>query len=263
LPKLADGSCIATVAATEKNSGSDIGRVEARIESAAGVVRASGDKAFVTAADRAGVFLFVAQHATGRGLTVALVPRDFATVGERWDTVGLRGARLAPVVFDAPSLEPDAILGKPGAGMAVFQIAMTYERALVLAFRLGAMQRGLDEAVRFVRERRLGDQAIAEHQAVQHRIARMKRRLETSRLLVYRAAWLIDSGERATAEAALAKWHLAEAAMTSAFDALQLRGASGYLAASGLCAELDDTLGGSIHSGTEDVLASIVARCLV
>jgi alkylation response protein AidB-like acyl-CoA dehydrogenase len=140
---------------------------------------------------------------------------------------------------------------------------MTYERALVLAFRLGAMQRGLDEAVRFVRERRLGDQAIAEHQAVQHRIARMKRRLETSRLLVYRAAWLIDSGERATAEAALAKWHLAEAAMTSAFDALQLRGASGYLAASGLCAELDDTLGGSIHSGTEDVLASIVARCLV
>ncbi len=91
----------------------------------------------------------------------------------------------------------------------------------------------------------------------------MKRRLETARLLVYRAAWLLDQGERATGEAALAKWHLAEAATQSALDALQLRGASGYRTSSGMPDAVADAIGGTIHSGTEDVLATIVARCLV
>ncbi|MFP6685438.1 MAG: acyl-CoA dehydrogenase family protein [Polyangiaceae bacterium] len=262
LPALATGRCLGTVAATESGAGSDVGAVQSSVESTDDGVRLSGEKAYVTSAHRAGLFLFVGQHAGGRGLTVALVPSEHATAGEPWPTAGLRGAGLAPVVFDASAMSAENVLGKPGAGMAVFQTAMTYERALVLAFRLGSMQRGLDESVAHVRRRKSGGVAMAQHQAVQHRIARMKRRLETARLLVYRAAWQLDQGERATGEAALAKWHLAEAAMLSALDALQLRGASGYLDSSGMPGAIDDAIGGTIHSGTEDVLASIVARTL-
>jgi alkylation response protein AidB-like acyl-CoA dehydrogenase len=172
--------------------------------------------------------------------------------------VGLRSARLAPVAYDT---EADGVLGRAGAGMAVFQTAMSFERALVLAFRLGAMARGLDEAIAFARTRRLGDAPIAHHQAVSHRIARMKLRLESARLLVYRAAWLLDRGERdAHGEAALAKWHLADAAVESALDAIRLRGGAGYQTEAGLAVELDDAVGGTIHSGTADVLADIVAR---
>jgi len=157
---------------------------------------------------------------------------------------------------------PEALLGRPGAGLAVFQIAMTFERALVLAFRLGALQRALDEAVRFARTREIAGAAIARHQAVAHRIARMKLRLESSRLLVYRAAWLLDQGDRAQPEAALAKWHVADAAVASALDDVHLRGGAGYLEESGLPSAVDDALGGSMHSGTQDVLATIVARWL-
>ena len=146
--------------------------------------------------------------------------------------------------------------------MAVFQIAMTYERALILAFRLGAMQRQLAEAVRFARSRKIGSQPIAQHQAVSHKIANMQRRLECSRLLVYRAAWLLDQGQRGQAEAAMAKWQLADAAVDNALDALQLRGGAGFLSDGGFGDALDDALGGAIHSGTPDVLAAIVSRWL-
>ncbi|WP_437875540.1 acyl-CoA dehydrogenase family protein [Sorangium sp. So ce513] len=284
LPRMATGDCMATVAATEAGAGSDVASVEARADRTAGGYRLTGEKRYVTWADRADVYFAVARDggagpggAPARGLTALLVPRAAAgaagaaagaapaariRVGAPLATAGLRGARLAPVSFCGCDVGPDALLGRAGAGLAVFQIAMTYERALILAFRLGAMERALGEAVRFVREREIGGQAIARHQAVAHRVAQMKLRLETSRLLVYRAAWELDQGGRGQAEAALAKWHTADAAVLFALDDLRLRGGAGYLEESGLPSAVDDALGGSIHSGTSDVLATVVARWL-
>ncbi|WP_437502864.1 acyl-CoA dehydrogenase family protein [Sorangium sp. So ce1099] len=299
LPRMASGDCMATVAATEAGAGSDVASVQARVDRTPAGYRLTGEKRYVTWADRADVYFAVARDggegrpggAPARGLTALLVPRAGADAprvrpgaadedaprvppgaadedaprvrpGAPLATAGLRGARLAPVSFCGCEVGPDALLGRPGAGLAVFQIAMTYERALILAFRLGAMERALGEAVRFAREREIGGQAIARHEAVAHRVAQMKLRLETSRLLIYRAAWELDQGHRGQAEAALAKWHAADAAVLFALDDLRLRGGAGYLEESGLPSAVDDALGGSIHSGTSDVLATVVARWL-
>lgn len=262
LPKLATGEAIATVCATEEGSGSDIGAAQAVAERTGGGFRVTGKKRYVTAAARAGLYFVVARDGEGgRGLTALLVPREAGgiAVGAPLATMGLHNAELAPVSFERTVASGDAVLGRPGAGLAVFQIAMTYERALILAFRLGAMAAELRESVAFVRGRRVGEAPIAKHQAVAHRVARMKLRLETARLLTYRAAWALDRGERAQCEAALAKWHVAESATSFVLDALKLRGGAGFLEVSGLMQHLDDTIGGGIHSGTEDVLANIVA----
>lgn len=264
LPDMAIGACVGTVATTEAGAGSDVASVSATIETTDGGYVAHGDKRYVTFADRAGVFLFVGRVVKRRGLTCALIEAADRgiTCEPPLDTLGLAGARLAPVRFEGCRLDAEQILGRAGGGMAVFQIAMTYERALVLAFRLGAMQRQLDEAITFVRKRRLGATPLADHQAVTHRIARMKLRLESARLAIYRTAWLLDEGKRAQADAALAKWQVADAAVEGALDAIRLRGGAAYLEHAGLGAALDDTLGGSIHSGTGDVLANIVAGWL-
>ncbi|XXY53521.1 acyl-CoA dehydrogenase family protein [Sorangium sp. So ce269] len=290
LPRMASGDCMATVAATEAGAGSDVASVQARADRTPSGYRLTGEKRYVTWADRADVYFAVARDggegrpggAPARGLTALLVPRAGADApdaprvravaadpdaprvrpGAPLATAGLRGARLAPVSFCGCEVGPDALLGRAGAGLAVFQIAMTYERALILAFRLGAMERALGEAVRFAREREIGGQAIARHEAVAHRVAQMKLRLETSRLLIYRAAWELDQGHRGQAEAALAKWHAADSAVLFALDDLRLRGGAGYLEESGLPSAVDDALGGSIHSGTSDVLATVVARWL-
>ncbi len=262
LPGLATGDVIATVCATEEGSGSDIGAAQAVAEKVGDGFRVTGNKRYVTAAARAGLYFVVARDgAEGRGLTALLVPRgaNGVTVGEPLAVMGLRNAELAPVSFEGTAASAEALVGRAGAGLAVFQIAMTYERALILAFRLGAMATELRESVAFVRKRSLGGAPIARHQAVAHRVARMKMRLETARLLTYRAAWALDQGERAQAEAALAKWHVAESATSFVLDALKLRGGAGFLGESDLMAHLDDTIGGGIHSGTEDVLANIVA----
>lgn len=262
LPDLAKGARVATVAATELEAGSDVAKVEttARVDGEA--LRIRGEKRFVTSAARADVFLVVAKNEGGAGLTTAIVEKsEGVTVGAAYATSGLASAGLAPVSFDCV-VHAENILGKAGAGMAVFQAAMTFERALILAFRVGAMERELEAAVKFARARRVGGVAIATHDAVRHRVARMKRRLETSRQLVHAAAAALDRGERAHAEAALAKWHVAESAVESSLDAFHLRAGSGFLAESGAMNAVADALGGSVHSGTSDVLATIVAKWL-
>lgn len=264
LPDLATGARLATVAATELDAGSDIAAIAAVAERRGDGFRVSGAKRYVTMADRADLYFTVARDGVaGRGLTALLLPRSSAIVpGALLATAGLRGARLGPITIEGAEVGPEMVLGRPGAGLAVFQIAMAFERALVLAFRLGAMARALDEAVAFARARTVGGTPIAKHQAVAHRVARMRLRLETSRLMTYRAAWELDRGARGQLEAALAKWHVASSAVESALDGLRLRGGAGYLEESGLPGALDDAIGGTIHSGTEDVLAEIVARWL-
>jgi len=105
--------------------------------------------------------------------------------------------------------------------------------------------------------------SIGKHQAVAHGVARMKARLETSKLLCCRAAWSIDQGHRQShADAALAKWQLADAAVESALDSLRLTGGAAIPSESAQVEPLVETVGGTIHSGTGDVLANIVAGCL-
>lgn len=267
LPRLASGELIATVAATEIDAGSDVAEVATSVRDAGAGLEVTGHKRYVTCAARAGAFLVVCRdESLERGLTTLVVERPSGSkgvvVGDRLDTAGLRGAQLAPVTFERCFAPPGACLGKRGAGLAVFTTAMTFERALVLAFRLGAMKRQLDDAVRFAKRRRVGGTPIAKHQAVSHRVARMQLRLETARLMIYRAAWELDQSRRGQATAALAKWHVADAAVASALDHLALLGGAGYLEETGAMSALDDTLGGAIHSGTGDVLAGIVARWL-
>lgn len=262
LPGLASGQTLGTVAATEAGSGSNVAEIEALAQTIDGRTLVSGDKCYVTMGDRAALFLVVARASKDkRQLTTLLVPRSNATrPGPLLETAGLRGARLGAVSFE--EAEADSVLGREGAGLAVFQMAMTFERAMVLAFRVGALARSLDRAIAFARSRSLGGARIADHEAVSHRIARMRLRLETARLITYRAAWELDQGKRAQLEAALAKWHVADAALASAVDDITLRGGAGFLEPSGLPSALDDAIGGTIHSGTSDVQATIVARLL-
>lgn len=264
IPRLASGAAIATIAATEKRAGSDVASIETTLERRGDRLFVRGEKCYVTNADRSDLFLVLAADTGGAGVTALLVPRTAPgiTVGAPLPTTGLAGARLAEVRFDDVEVGEDAVVGRVGGGRTIFQIAMTYERALVLAFRVGAMARALDESVRFARERRVGGEPIARHEAVSHRVARMKLRLETSRLLLYKTAWQLDRGDRGQVEAALTKWQIADAALETALDAFRLRGGAAFLEPAGLGAQVDDTLGATIHSGTQDVLAGIVARWL-
>ncbi|MGI9596079.1 MAG: acyl-CoA dehydrogenase family protein, partial [Acidimicrobiales bacterium] len=140
--------------------------------------------------------------------------------------------------------------------------AMEAERAFVLAGQIGAMERQLDEAVAFSRDRSQFGRPIGDFQAVSHRLADMKLRHDNARLQLYRAAILDGQGRPSMEAAALAKIQASEAAVASSIDAVLTHGARGYVTEFGVEQDLRNVAGGVVYGGTSDVQRNIVARML-
>jgi clorobiocin biosynthesis protein CloN3 len=151
-------------------------------------------------------------------------------------------------------------LGAEGSGAIIFQRSMAWERSCLFAIYLGLMERQVGECVRHATARRQFGRKIAEFQAVSHRIARMRQRLESARLLLYRACWLLDRGREDVSAIAMAKASVSEAAVANSLDAVQLYGASGYLASTGIEQQLRDCVPATIFSGTTEIQLELIAR---
>jgi hypothetical protein len=140
--------------------------------------------------------------------------------------------------------------------------SLEYDRCSILASQLGTMERQLDETVSFVRQRRQFGKSIGGFQSVSNRIANMKLRLETSRLLLYKVAWLKSKGKSAMMEAALLKLQLSESFLASSMDALRCRGGSGYLTENEVERDIRDAIGGVLYAGTSDIQRNIISELL-
>jgi alkylation response protein AidB-like acyl-CoA dehydrogenase len=144
----------------------------------------------------------------------------------------------------------------------VFNSSMEWERGCILAGQIGAMERQLEETIRYARERKQFGQSIGKFQAISHRIAEMKVRLETARLILYKVGWLKNEGKSAIMEAAMAKLFLSEAFVDSSMDAIRIRGGYGYMTEFEVERDFRDALGGTLYSGTSDIQRNIIARLL-
>lgn len=224
-----------------------------------------GSKVFVTNAPVADVLVVFATAEPGAGfagITAFLVDRTSPglTVGPPVAKMGLRTALMAEVALRGCRVPSDHVLGRPGAGLAVFNCAMEWERSLILACAVGTMQRQLERCVRYAKERRQFDRPIGSFQAVSDKLVDMKLRLETSRLLLYHAAWLMGTGAPTGLASALAKLHLSESFVASSLDAVQVHGGLGYLTDTGIERDVRDAVAGRIYSGTSEIQRTIVAR---
>jgi alkylation response protein AidB-like acyl-CoA dehydrogenase len=124
------------------------------------------------------------------------------------------------------------------------------------------MQRQLEEAIYYTREREQFGDSIGKFQSVSNRIVNMKLRLETSRLLLHKVAWLKKTDQPAMLEAALLKLHLSESFVESSLDAIRTYGGSGYLPEFTVERDLRDSIGGILYAGTSDIQRNIVAKLL-
>ena len=260
LPGMLDGSTIVAHGVTEPETGSDVASLRTRIDEVDGRLRISGRKHLVTAAPVADLFVIYGQGAGG--LRGALVPRGCpGLVVREQKKLGLLGAPMGEVDLDC-ELPASSALGPAGAGMALFQSALEWERIGIVAPLLGAMDRQLQRTVARARSRKQFGQPIGRFQAVAHRIVDMKLRLDIGRLLVARAAGLQEAGMRAPMEAAQAKLWVTEAFYASSGDAMRTWGGLGYLEDSEEARDLRDAAAGPFYSGTSDVQKNIIARLL-
>jgi alkylation response protein AidB-like acyl-CoA dehydrogenase len=267
LPGLCDGSLIGVQAMTEPESGSDaFGLTTSARPTDSGYVL-NGRKTFITNAPLADVFIVFASTDPSKGfagLSAFVVERDAPglAVGHPFRKMGLRTSPMSELYFDECGVDADAMIGGPGAGMAVFNSSMDWERSFILATAVGAMHRQLERTIAYARERQQFGQAIGKFQSVSNKIVDMKVRLETSRLLLYRLAWLRSRGKTPPLESAMVKLYLSEAFLQSSLDAVQVHGGYGYMEESELERDVRDALGGRIYSGTSEIQRNIVAGYL-
>jgi alkylation response protein AidB-like acyl-CoA dehydrogenase len=139
---------------------------------------------------------------------------------------------------------------------------MEWERGSILASYLGTMERQLSTCVKYARDRKQFGKPIGRFQAVAHRIANMKVRLETARWLVYRVAWLKQQGKTAIMDAAIAKLYLSESFVQSCLDAVQVHGGYGYMSEFGIERDLRDSISGTLYSGTSEIQRNIISAWL-
>lgn len=267
LPGLIAGDLIGVHAMTESESGSDAFSMRTRAECQDGGYVLTGTKRYVTNGPVSDVVLVFAAH-PGRspmsGISAFLVEKGTPgfSVSRHLDKMGLRTSPMAEVVLDECRVPAANRLGPEGAGVAVFNCSMAWERSCILASALGAMQRQLETCVTYARERKQFGQSIGKFQAVAGKLADMHLRLEAARLLVYRAAWLAQRGQPPVAEAAAAKLFTSEAWIASSLDAVQVHGAYGYMSESGVERDLRDAVASTIYSGTSEIQRVILARML-
>ncbi|HEX3713621.1 MAG TPA: acyl-CoA dehydrogenase family protein [Trebonia sp.] len=267
LPGLMSGELIGVHAMTEPESGSDAFSMRTRCERQGDSYVLNGTKLYITNAPVADVVLVFAREpgkSKMAGISAFLVEKGTPgfTVTRGLDKMGLRTSPMGEVVLDDCRVPAGNRLGSEGAGMAVFNSSMAWERSCILASAVGAMQRQLEACVEYGRTRRQFGQPIGKFQAVSVKVADMYLRVEAARLLVYRAAWLGQQGNPVLAEAAAAKLFTSEAWIASSLDAIQVHGAYGYMKESGIERDLRDAVAGTIYSGTSEIQRVILARLL-
>jgi alkylation response protein AidB-like acyl-CoA dehydrogenase len=267
LPGLVSGDIIGGHAMTEPDSGSDALHMRTRAERRGDHYLLNGAKQYITNAPVADVLLVYAAAADRPGLAgLSAFLVDAATPGleitSGFEKMGLRTSPMGEIALTDCLVPAGNRLGPEGAGMAIFNSSMEWERSCLFASSVGAMRRQLDACVGYARSRQQFGQPIGKFQGVADKLADMYVRLEAARLLIYHVAWLKQQGRSAPAEAAAAKLFTSEAWVRSSQDAIQTHGAWGYLKDSGIERDLRDAVAGTIYSGTSEIQRVVLARML-
>jgi len=267
LPPLCDGRWIGAHGMSEPDSGSDAFSLRTVAERHGGHYVLNGTKTFVSNGPVADLFLVFATVERGKGVlgvTGFLVERGFSgfRVGKEIRKMGLRTSPMAELVFDECRVPAENRLGREGRGAMIFNDSMEWERSCILACCVGAMQRQLEACVHYARERKQFGKPIGEFQSVANKLAEMKVRHETARLLLYKAAWAKQQRCEAGAAAAIAKLYISDAWVKSCLDAVQIHGGYGYTTEYEVERDLRDAVGSTLYSGTSEIQRAIIARSL-
>jgi alkylation response protein AidB-like acyl-CoA dehydrogenase len=267
LPGLAAGTTIGALAITEPESGSDAFAMRTRATPVDGGWSLAGRKTYITNGPTADLVICFAATGEGGavgGISAFLVNTDTPGV-ERTPAMGKMGLRTSPLgdlVFDDAFVPEQDVLGDVGSGALVFNDLMEWERTWPTAAQVGALQREIEQARSYSKDRRAFGSPISSFQGVANRIVDMKMRLEAGRLLVYRAACLKVQGRSALGESALAKLWVSESAVASSLDSIQVHGGYGYMSEAGIERRLRDAVGGRIYSGTSEMQRAVVGRSI-
>jgi acyl-CoA dehydrogenase len=259
---------LTALATTEPDAGSDVASIRTTARRTNDSYVLSGQKSWISnggVADYYVVFATVAPGSGYRGVTAFVLTRgdEGFTWGPPMRKMGQRAIINTELFLDDVRVPADRRLGQEGDGFRALMQTFDRSRVTLGASATGLARAALEYATAYARGRVQFGKPIAEHQAVSFRLADMALRVDASRLLVWRAARLIDAGERATAEAAMAKLHASETAMWCTWAAVQTLGGWGYSSEHPVEKWMRDAKLEEIEEGTSDIQRIVIARELL
>ena len=265
LPRLCSGEWIGLHAMTEPESGSDAFGLATVAQPDGDDAVLSGRKTLITNAPVADLFIVFARSpgsAGAFGITAYLVEAGTPglTVERPIEKLGLRTSPMAEITLDGVRIGPAGVIGKRGRGAQVFTTSMEWERTIIMAGALGALQRALEEAVEYARSRTQFGSPIGSFQAVSDMLVDTRVKLDAARALLYETAWLFDHGGDNASTAAAVKLFATETVVNGMLQLLQVHGGHGYTRSLPFERRLRDALGAYAYSGTSGMMRRMVAR---
>jgi alkylation response protein AidB-like acyl-CoA dehydrogenase len=268
LPQLATGKALGGWGLTEPGSGSDAGAARARAVRKGDRWLVSGTKTFITQGSVGQIFVVLASTSPekkAKGMTAFIVERGtpgFRT-GRRIEKMGLHASDTTELVLEEVDLPDEQRLGAVDAGFFDTLTILDRGRIGIGAWAVGIGRAAFEAGRRYAKERVQFGKPIAEFQAIQMMLADMATELDAARLLVWRAAWMQDRGQRTTLESSVAKYFAARATMLACNAALQIHGGYGYTREFDVERYLRDAKLAEIGEGTNEVQKMVIARELL
>jgi alkylation response protein AidB-like acyl-CoA dehydrogenase len=266
LPALCAGDALGCFALTEPDTGSDAASLATRAVRDGEEWVLSGSKIFITNGTWANVALVFAR--TGqpgpKGVTAFLVPTDTPGFERReiHGKLGLRGQATAEIALDGVRVPEANRLGEEGKGFRIAMSALDKGRVSVAAGCVGIARGCVEHATRYATERQQFGRPIAGFQLVQELISEMAVETDAARLLVWRAADLIERGQPFATEASMAKLFASETAVKAANHAIQVFGGYGYIDEYPVGKYLRDARVTTLYEGTSQIQKLLIGRAL-
>jgi alkylation response protein AidB-like acyl-CoA dehydrogenase len=265
LRPLAQGQKIGAFALTEAGAGSDAAAITTTAVRDGQAFVINGTKQFITNGDIAEIVVVMAvtdpSLGAHGGVTAFIVEKGTPgfTIGTLENKMGIRGSTTAELIFVDCRVPAENVLGQFGGGFITFMKSLDIGRASLGAACLGSAEATLEAAIKWAKAREQFGQPIAQKQAVHFMIADMATEIEALRALIYKTAWLIDTGQPFSKEAAMCKLLSSEVSKRCVHQALQIFGSMGYSRDYWLERGFRDARIAEIYEGTNEIQRIVIA----
>jgi alkylation response protein AidB-like acyl-CoA dehydrogenase len=271
LPVMAEGEQRGGLCISEASAGSDVQAITMTARRDGDNYLLNGSKLWVTNGVHAAIFAVLARTDLAaeppyRGMSVFLVEKGTAglSVGRTFDKLGYKGVDTAELIFDnVPVPAANLLGGKEGMGFKHAMSGLEVGRINVAARAIGVAQAAFEDAIRYAQQRVTFGQPIAQHQAIQLKLADMATKIEAARLLLQKAAQKKDRGERCDLEAGMAKLFASEMCQEVTLDALRIFGGFGYTKEFNVERYYRDAPFMLVGEGTSEIQRLVIARQLL
>lgn len=258
------GDRIGCFALSEPGNGSDAGAASttARLEGDHWVL--NGTKAWITNGYEAEAGLVIAttdKSKKHKGISCFIIPKPTPglTLGKKEDKLGIKGSSTCNLILEECKVPKENLLGQPGDGFKIAMTILDAGRIGIAGQALGIAQAALDCAIHYAAQRQAFGSPILKLQAIQTKLAEMEVRVESARLLTWKAAMLKDAGQKFTKEAAMAKLAASEAATFVSHQAIQILGGMGYVSDMPAERHYRDARITEIYEGTSEIQKLVIA----